>query len=353
MAPRSFLLAPLVLAAILALGCGSGGDDETPASPLLAIDSRAGANLTVAAAGDFGMEPESIATFRAMRAAAPDAYLGLGDFSYAGPRSEQEFCDLVRSKIGDKPPFEIVSGNHEEDTGEDGRIERFAACLPDALGAVGDYGTQYYFDVGDRARFIMISPDLTIDGEHYYYGANDGGGDTPALRWLKDAIDGAREAGIDWVVVGMHKSCLSTGLYYCDVHQDLLSALLDKRVDLVLSAHDHTYQRSKQLAAPRPGCRELAVEEFDGDCVVGEGSAYSKGAGTVFVISGVAGGEALYPVFDDDPEAGYFEATMGRTSPGAREGFALLTISADRLEGRFVGSTPGSFRDRFEIVADG
>ena len=63
-----------------------------------------------------------------------------------------------------------------------------------------DYGTQYYFDVGDRARFITF-PDLTIDGEHYY-GADDDGGDTPALQWLEAAVDGARDAGIGWVVVG-------------------------------------------------------------------------------------------------------------------------------------------------------
>lgn len=333
---------------LLAAGCDSGGDApadrSAPASSL--VDAGDG-SVTVAAAGDFGMERAGVATLEAMAGSDADVYLGLGDFSYAGPGSEDEYCELVGSKLGADAPFAIVSGNHEEDSGEDGRIERFAACLPDRVGAVGEYAAQYYFDVGRLARIIMISPDLTIEGTHYYYGPDDDGGDTANLAWLEDAIDEAREAG-RWVVVGMHKNCISVGEYYCDVYQDLFSALIERRVDLVLSGNDHSYQRSRQLAAPRPGCAEVVVDEFDLDCVVGTGDSYRGGAGSTFVIAAAGGGE-LYPVHADDPEAGYFESTMGRNTPGSRHGFALLKISPRRLDVRFVGSTDGSFTDRFAI----
>jgi hypothetical protein len=347
------LSAIVVLAAsgLIAAGCGSD-DPETSAEAtshrLLTPESGAGRRLAVAAAGDFGIKDAGRATFDAMAESNPDIYLALGDLSYAGPDSAPRFCRLVRSKVGPDAPFEIVSGNHEEDTGGDGLIAEFAECLPDRLNAVGEYGRQYYFDVGRLARFIMISPDLTIEDVHYFYGRDDEGGDTPNLSWLDGAIDEAHDAGIEWVVVGMHKSCISVGEYYCDVYQGLFSKLIEDKVDLVVSAHEHTYQRSHQITAPRDGCRSVVVDRFDRDCVVDDDDSYEKGSGSVFVISGAGGGE-LYALHPNDPEAGYFAATMGKNSE-PRHGFAMLTISQRSLRVQFIGSTPGSFADRFEIV---
>ena len=340
----------VAIAAAIAGGCGSsnGGEATTATtSALLAPQSRGGTYLTVAAAGDFGVGTTGRATLAAMGEAKPDMFMALGDLSYAGPGSERDFCELVRSKVGEGPPFEIVSGNHEEDTGGDGRLDAFAACLPDSLNAVGEYGKQYYFDVGRLARFIMISPDLTIDHGYRYYG-EDGGADTADLAWLKRTIDEARSTGIQWIVVGMHKNCISVGEYYCEVYQDLFSTLIDKKVDLVLAGHDHTYQRSKQISAPRDGCPNVVVERFEANCVVDDDNTYGKGLGSTFLIVGTGGAE-LYPVHADDPEAGYFASAMGRNTPGARHGFAMLAFSPQRLAVQFIGSAPGSFSDRFEI----
>jgi hypothetical protein len=333
----------IVMFALVAAGCGeeSGQGAGSASEPVLQ-----GNRLTVAATGDIGMERAGVATLAAMGKTNADLFLGLGDFSYAGPGSESEFCKLVHSSVGAEARFEVVSGNHEEDSGEDGRIAELAKCLPDRAGAEGRYGTEYYFDVGDLARFIMISPDLTVEGEHYYYGAAEGGGDTPNLAWLKHAIDEAHHED-RWVVVGMHKNCISVGEYYCDVYQDLFSALIDHRVDLVLSGHDHSFQRSKQISRG-PGCRAIIVDEFDPDCVMDSTDSYRAEAGTVFVIA-AAGGAELYDVHPDDPEANYFAATMGRNTRGRRHGFALLDLSPTRMSLHFVGSTPGSFDDAFEI----
>jgi Calcineurin-like phosphoesterase len=341
--------------AAIAAGCGSDVPTkrgQAAAEALLARNSPAGERLTVGVAADFGIQAAGAATLKAMARANPDMYLALGDFGYAGPDSATKFCDLVHRETGPDAPVEIVSGNHEEDTGGDGRIDDFTACLPDRLGAHGAYGKQYSIDVGRLARFIIISPDLTIDRKYYFYASNKAGRDTPDLTWLKKTIDRARADGIQWILVGMHKNCISIGEYYCDVHQELFSTLIAKRVDLVLSGHDHTYQRSKQIGDRRPGCRQLPIDRFKPDCVIDSGDSYAKGAGSVFVISG-AGGRPLYPVHRNDPEAGYFVTAMGGNTPGNRHGFSLVTISRRRLALRFVGSTPGTFSDRFEIVGGG
>jgi hypothetical protein len=327
---------------------GARTDATTGATATTEVPPGGAGRASVAVAGDIGIEAPGLATLDAMAKEDADVYLAIGDLSYAGPDSAGEFCDLVSSRVGEAP-FELLAGNHEEDTGEDGRIAEFAGCLPDRLGATGEYARQYYVDLGRLARLIMISPDLTIEGRHYFYGRDDDGSDTAELAWLKEAIGGARDEDIQWVIVAMHKNCISVGQYYCDVYQDLFSTLIDERVDLVLSGHDHSYQRSKQIAAPRPGCHEVIVDSFDPDCVVAAGNSYERGAGSAFVISG-AGGAELYPLDQRDPEARYFVAAMGANTPGRRYGFTLLEITPERLRARFVASSPGSFRDSFEIV---
>jgi Calcineurin-like phosphoesterase len=344
---RPLVLVSVVLAVTVAGGCGDSEGETTTSGAAVPSD-----RLQVGVAADIGMDAPGMATLSAMGRSGADLNLLLGDFSYAGPDSERPFCDLVRERIDPATPVEIVSGNHEEDSGGDGLLDRFAACLPDSMNAVGAYGTQYYFDVGDLVRFILISPDLTVDEDHHYYGNDDSGAPTADLTWLNDAIDGAREAGIRWVIVGMHKNCISVGQYYCDIYQQAFSDLIEKRVDLVLSGHDHTYQRSKQVAAPTAGCERVVVDRYKPGCVASAGDRYPKGKGSAFVIVG-SGGESLYPIHARDPEAGYFVAAMGKNSPGARFGFARLEITPERLALRFVGTTPGSFEDRFEIVGGG
>jgi hypothetical protein len=326
---------------ILAEGTPSREPPRESSTPLSGRD-----RVTIAAVGNLGSGETSVATVDKMAQSRADLYLTLGDLSYAGPGSEAEWCETVRSRIGPVAPVEIVAGNREDDAGQGGRISTFAACLPDRLNAVGQYGREYYFDLGKLARVILISPDLTIDGARYSYGPG-----SRSSAWLVEAIDGARAAGIRWVIVGAHRSCLNVREYDCAIHQDLLSLLVERRVDLVMHGDGATYQRSKQLAAPRDGCGAVIVQSFDPDCVVGGGSRgrYRQGAGTTFVVSGAGGGE-LSAVNGNDPAAGYFDVIMGANRRG-RHGFASLDMTPSTLAVRFVGSTPGSFDDEFKIVA--
>lgn len=162
--------------------------------------------IVLAAAGDFGTGSDAKATLQTMGRARPDIMLGLGDFSYAGPGSEERWCRMVKSRVG-HIPVELVSGNHEDDTGGDGELANFAKCLPDRADATGHYGTEYYFDVPGLARVVLISPDLTVGGEYFYYGKHNS-----HYRWLGAVIDAARTARLPWVIVAMHKNCLSVGV---------------------------------------------------------------------------------------------------------------------------------------------
>lgn len=300
--------------------------------------------FTFTAAGDYGSSEDVAATLQLIARSAADFHLALGDLSYDDALPEAVWCDYVKSKVGHTFPFQIVAGNHEDDYGEYGHINNFVACLPDQIGVTGTYGTQYFFDFQSLARFIMISPDLTVNGIHYFYGEQN-----EHFRWVEAAIDGARDAGIPWVIMGMHKSCLSMGSYYCHIYEELFNLIIDKKVDLVLQAHDHTYQRTKQLAT-NSSCVKVPIDAFDSRCVVdnGDNQVYARGAGSVFVIVGT-GGADLWNIDTEDTEAGYFATWMG-ANIRPRKGFLRCSVSAKEIFAGFVGSTATSdFTDSFCI----
>jgi hypothetical protein len=294
-------------------------------------------SVIFAAAGDHGSGAATTASLRALAASGATFYLALGDLSYGSARTEPEWCERVRASVGARYPFELVAGNH--DASSNGLIDNFAACLPDRMGAHGRYGAEYYFDYGTLLRVIMIAPDLTIGGQSYRYVPGNS-----HYVWLSQRIDEARAAGIPWVVVGMHKVCITMGEKKCEIGVDLLNLLISKRVDLILEGHDHTYQRSKQLTC-------AFKNSFVRTCVADDGAdgTYTKGAGAVLVIAG-AFGESFHEINTRDPEAGYFARWMGGGA-NPTYGFVKYVVTSDRLSAQYVGTSGGTFTDSFRIVA--
>jgi calcineurin-like phosphoesterase family protein len=321
---------------------------------VVSIASRASTAPTFVftAAGDYAADNHADAVLTAMNPASSNAdfALALGDLSYNDLAPESAWCDFVKARVGESYPFMLVSGNHEDDDPAGNNIDNFAACLPDRLGVTGRYSREYYFDYPSTApiaRFIMISPDLTfLDEGAYSYAAG-----TSHYNWLASTIDGARTIGLSWVIVGMHKNCITMGIKSCEIGTDLLNLMIDKKVDLILEGHDHTYQRSKQLALSS-SCTAVPSGSYNSSCVVGDGSdgQYVKGLGSVLAIVG-SGGNGLYNVDPADSEAGYFAAFMGANN-NPSWGFFKTTISDTSLSASFV-PVIGTFSDSFTILASG
>lgn len=295
------------------------------------------------ASGDFTSGGRAAAVLSQIGALHPDLHLALGDLSYGAPGAEAAWCDFVRSRVGADLPFELISGNHESN-GANGDIRNFAACLPNRLpGLVGDYAHEYYLDVPQAnplVRFIMISPALDFPNGTWSYSPG-----TPHYEWTANAIDSARSAGVRWVVVGMHKPCLSVGQYRCDPGEDLMNLLVRKRVDLVLSGHEHLYARSKQLALG-DACPRLEDGQYTAGCVRDADQSLVKGSGTVFGIVGT-GGTALRDVNPGDAEAPYFAASSGSNATPTW-GNLEVSVTADVLMAQFRPAV-GVFSDSFTI----
>jgi PKD repeat protein len=325
----------VLLAAALGIGVVTAAPGVQAASP----------QVHFTAAGDYNATSDTATVLNGIAKVTPDLHLALGDLAYGSSptNDEQAWCDFVTSKVGAGFPFELISGNHESN-GENGDINDFSACLPNQLpGAVGTYGRQWYVDYPKNTptvRFILISPGLTYPDGAWSYAAG-----SPRYQWTSDAIDGARSAGIPWVVVAAHKPCISMGIYGCDGQNDIWNLLLSKKVDLVLTGHEHMYQRSKQLALGT-GCTSLTTGSVNDACVKDGDDDLDKGAGTVIATVGT-GGIGLRDVTTTDSEAGYFRTWSGlNVSPS--NGFLDVTADGDTLSAKFTATT-GSYSDAFTI----
>lgn len=307
-----------------------------------AVGAPTPGHLHFAAAGDFGASPATTGTvLTGIADSHADLALALGDLSYGQVGGEQAWCDFVTQRVGAGFPFEIVSGNHESN-GANGNVNDFTACLPNQLpGVVGTYGRQYYVDVpadDPLVRFVMISPALTYPDGPWSYAAG-----SPRLAWTGAAIDRARAEGIPWVVVGMHKPCLSVGEYNCEPGSALVDMLLVKKVDLVLSGHEHNYQRTAQLAL-NVGCPSLVTGSYDARCVRDGDDDLTKGAGTVFLTLGT-GGVAERTLHPGDPEAPYFVRTAQDTF-----GFGDFDVTPDQLTASFQRTAGDPLTDSFTLT---
>ena len=296
-------------------------------------------SVTFAAAGDFGGKDDRAGVMmQDLATRNADAFLLLGDMSYDEIVPESAWCDWVHGYLGDDYPLEVLAGNHEEDSRVDGFIRDFAACMPDRLNSSlgpGGYGVNFAFDLGPLT-VVATSPDLSVDDVLYRYESG-----SPERRWLVDTLRAAKREG-DWVVVGMHKNCLTIGNKSCEIGQPFAQLLVDEGVDLVLQGHDHDYQRSHALARVVP-------DTFSSAYVADSGTdgVYRKRAGTVFVIVGTVG-RSLTTCSHSDPEYGYFAAHHCGEESSSTKGYLLLHVSDGQLAARFI-ATDGDYADAFVI----
>ncbi len=309
--------------------------DPVPSEPFNPLPSLPSGDVTFGLAGDIGGKNDRAGVvLPAAQADGAEWMTALGDMSYSEITPESAWCDWVRSKFSN--PMQIVAGNHEADGGPDGDILKFANCMPDRKNSTmgpGGYAVNYYFDDGP-VRTILISADLSVGGTSYKFGSG-----SAERQWLVDAIRSAP----GWVVVGMHKVCLTMGNKSCEIGDGLVDLLHAEGVDLVAHGHDHDYQRTHALSCSDP-------ESFRSDCIGDDGAdgRYLRDAGTVHVIVGTVG-RSLTTCNHDDREAGYFAAHFCGEEGGSAKGYVLVRATGDQLAVTYRNVIGPSFTDRFVI----
>jgi len=119
--------------------------------------------------------------------------------------------------------------------------------------------------------------------------------------------------------------------------------LVQKKVDLIIQAHDNAYERSKQLALNSGSCPKIATDGngyvvYNSGCIVDSGLGnYTRGLGSVVIVQGawvndLYGVNASASAPANVAEAPFFAKLMGKNTPGNGLGFTKYTISASRID---------------------
>lgn len=200
----------------------------------------------------------------------PLFHLVLGDLSYASLRQDParawaDWFEMIAPSAAARP-WMPVAGNHESEKGM-GRfgLTPYQAYFASPANDAGDdyEGLWYTFTVG-RARFVVLfGEDVCYQdhGEVYLRGFSEG----RQTAWLERTLRDARaDAGIDWVIVGIHQVAMSTAAYHNGGDLGLRAEwlpLFDRyQVDLVLCGHEHHYERSHPVRGVVPGSAELTPQ---------------------------------------------------------------------------------------------
>lgn len=321
----------VILATVIALFAFVHSDKKIHAQNL------AGSGFSFTAAGDYSQTNYTTANLNYIAKSGAKFNLGLGDFSYNPSTSAAAWSSYAKNLLPANFPFEIVGGDHDSSD-----MKAYAADLPNHIGQIsGTYAKQYYFDYpsgAPLARLILISP--SESGDSIYSKGGSG------YNWVSSAIDGARAANIHWVIVAMYEYCFVIDSSYCS-NQSLLDLLLSKHVDLILQAHKHTYQASKQLALNSTTCQTLSTTKYNPSCVANASTSLTRGAGSVIVVTGTGGEVPQLAINTSDPKIGYFRKWMG-ANVNETWGVTQVWVSGSSLNVHFVGvSGPGS--DSFSI----
>ena len=291
---------------------------------------------------------ESILKFVKDTSRPIDMFIIAGDMAY-GDGTDVEFSKTFFDVYGPtlrNTSFWPTMGNHEGHTARSltGIGPYFDAYIMPTRAEAGGVpsGTEafYSFQVGS-AHFIS----LDSDGIHRTH--------APAMiEWLKGDVENAQS---DWMIAFWHHPPYSKGTHDSDeetemvlMRTEVMPILEAGGVDLVLTGHSHTYERSMLMdgAYGTPTTAQGVILD-DGDGSPQGDGPYRKSAGlnphegTVQVV------------------AGHSTTALGRsgTMPVMREiivdyGSVILDIDDDTLVGRMIDKE-GQQRDLFSVVKRG
>jgi hypothetical protein len=176
--------------------------------------------------------------------------------------------------------------------GPDAAIETFRG----SAGARFPRMANYSFDYGD-AHFLCLDSNLYVNPN-----------DASLHGWIASDLSGTNAL---WRFVVFHHPPFNVGdQHYAAQHMRVLSPLFEKHgVDVVLSGHEHNYQRPRPLKFAPAGSGKSAVVGENDRRVPGtftidrsfDGVANTRPNGILYIVTG-AGGKHLYdPDFTDNP----------------------------------------------------
>jgi 3',5'-cyclic AMP phosphodiesterase CpdA len=189
-------------------------------------------------------------------------------------------------------PWMPAAGNHENELGN-GPVGYAAYqtyfALPDSASDAEVRGLWYSFTAGSVRVISLNNDDVCFqDGGNSYVHGYSGGAQK---RWLETELANARaDRRIDWVVVCMHQTAISTADRTngadLGIRQEWLPLFDRYQVDLVVCGHEHHYERSHPVRGTQDTETKTPIPVED------RGDVIDTTKGTVHVVIGGGGTSA-------------------------------------------------------------
>jgi Calcineurin-like phosphoesterase/Purple acid Phosphatase, N-terminal domain len=287
-----------------------------------------------------------------------------GDLCYADlnpmvqPEVWRDFGNNAQTSAANRP-WMPAPGNHEIEfnNGPQGFTSYLTRYTLPANGTRQFEGRWYSFQVGS-VLFVSLSADDVVyqdagplvagpaalipaaatgnepiePGTSFYVHGYSGGEQT---RWLEETLRaGRRDRSVDWIIVQMHQcpcSSSGTGNGSDAALRAAWQPLFDRyQVDLVLSGHDHDYERSFPVRGTDHNVGTLTATGATVDTwrphpvTTADSGTFDTSRGTVYLILGCGGTSANLDIYgvdaaDGDTQARVFVAP-NRPVPSATPG---------------------------------
>jgi len=292
--------------------------------------------------GDERAEKVRDAFYRFNEGPGADLILLLGDAAYpvgSDADYQKAFFEMYPQTLATTPVFS-APGNHDFKTDQGAPyFEIFSLPVDGNTGTVAS-GTESYYSI-NFANIHFVSLDTEISqrspGSEMY-------------RWLLADLEANKQ---DWTVIFFHTPLYSKGRHDSDGRGSTMAELRKHytpifetyAVDLILSGHNHNYERSFPLLGHR-GTSDTLLQSMktdsgngriDGD---GEYRKTGDGDGVIYIVAGSAGKAHTYPL---DHPANYVSM--------AELGSLVLDFNANELKVTFVSPNPKAI-DYFTVVKE-
>jgi hypothetical protein len=278
-----------------------------------------------------------------------DVWLMLGDNAYySGFDSEyQAYVFNIYPTLLRQTVVWPTVGNHETSqsqvlTDDWDYYRIFTMPLDGQAGGVPS-GTKHYYSY-DYANIHFVC----LDSMTQVYRQPS----SPMLQWLQADLANTTR---DWIIAYWHHPAYTKGSHNSDFETDLIEMrqnvvpiLESFGVDMILSGHSHSYERSYLINGHYGNAFSIAPENFinDGNGRTNGTGAYLKpaggmgaGRGMVYVVDGSSGGQGGGGTLDH-PAMYYSVLTPGSL---------VIDIDRQRLDAKFI-SASGTIDDTFTIL---
>jgi len=280
--------------------------------------------LDFVVAGDYGCDSKTRQTIKDMVEQDTDLAFALGDLSEV--KNPNCFFDII-SKLDNKDKFKIALGESDTDSNEVRSSSRFSDFVRhfdlESPFYSFDYKNVHFLAMSTgKSAFIPYAP-----GSAQYEFIND------------DLSKAANNTNVDWIIVYGYRPLYTSPTIHpsTEILRETYAPLFEKYgVDLVMTSHNHNYQRSYPLVYNVAHSREPIIKDVNA-------SYYSMPGVPIYVVVGTAGNN-LYDFRGQAP----FMVTQFRET-----GFLHVNITKAEqnvLTGTFHNVGTGNYDDRFIIV---